>query len=299
MRTNLFSSILLMAVVTLFCQCSKTEFNNFSDVEQMENVPETSKQFGLSVAKELNVTIRNLHKQGVDYSNANETPEFREIFYNDFFKASPSAVKTRSSAATVNITPEEFRRRVNSLTKIQLSFIDRIIKECSASTSEADFYNRLKTINNDIYETVPEVQQERLFNVTSVLYYGMQEIQKLERQGLMIPTQQSNMQHLLLKTRSESGGNFGSNCRKFLATTWAIAVGEPTPAGEIVASVITVLVAGVWLYEVVVCSKSEAGSDCVKYASLCVGSGYECDACYRECMNDGAWPFYKCPIRPY
>lgn len=157
MRTNLFSSILLTAVVMLFCQCSKTELDNFSDVEQMENVPETSRQLGLSVAKELNVTIRNLHKQGVDYSNANETPEFKEIFYNDFFKASPSAVKTRSSAATVNVSPEEFRRRVNSLTKMQLGFIDRIIKECSTSTSEADFYNRLKNINNDIYETVPEV----------------------------------------------------------------------------------------------------------------------------------------------
>lgn len=169
MRTNLFSSILLTAVVTLFCQCSKTEFHNFFDAEQMENIPETSKRLGLSVAKELNVTIRNLHKQGIDYSNANETPEFREIFYNDFFKASPSAVKTRSYAATVNISPKEFRRRVNCLTKIQLDFIDRIIKECSASTSEADFYNRLMTINNDICEAVPEVQQERLFNVTSVL----------------------------------------------------------------------------------------------------------------------------------
>lgn len=124
----------------------------------------------------------------------------------------------------------------------------------------------------------------------------MQEMQKLERQGLMIPTQRSNMQHLLLKTRSESGGDFGSNCRKFLATTWAIAIGEPTPAGEIVASVVTVIVAGVLLYEVVVCARR---INCeTKYAD-CVNSGslpsWKCYDCYRYCQAQNVW---DCP-RPY
>lgn len=124
-----------------------------------------------------------------------------------------------------------------------------------------------------------------------------------------------SIKYSLIKTRSEpggdsgsgtgssggsgTGGSFGDNCRKFLATTWAIAIGEPTPAGEIVAAIATVMVAGVLLYEVVVCAKSNLQKECVKYASLRVGSGYECDACYRECMNNGAWPFYKCPIRSY
>ena len=41
-----------------------------------------------------------------------------------------------------------------------------------------------------------------------------------------------------------------------MAATWAIAVGEPTPTEEIVASVITVYVGAMLLYEVIVCKKS-------------------------------------------
>lgn len=307
MKTNLFSTILLMATVLLFCQCTKTEFDDFPKEEKMENLPESSKQLGLAVAKELNTTIRNLHKQGVDYTTANETPEFKEVFYNDFFKASPSAIKTRSSISDFNINPEEFVRRVNNLTNIQREFLNRIIDECGASTTGDEFYAVLIEINNDIYTTVPEIQQERLFNVTSVLYYSMKEMQKIENQGLMIPTPRSNMKHMLVKTRSESGGSFGETCTKVLATSMAVAIATPIPGDEVVVgAVITavatgyaVYTAGVWLYEYIVCSKRNR-VDCTVLASDCVyykkyGS-YDCNECYRECMNDGAWPYYKCPI---
>lgn len=333
MKPKVLLSMLVMAAVILLNQCTYPEFDSFSDEEQLDKLPESSKQFGLSVAKELNATIRNLHKQGVDYSDANETAEFRKSFYNDFFEASPSAVTTRASVSTMNIGPEEFVRRVNSLTKIQLNFIDRIIKECSASTSETDYYYRLMAINNDIHETVPEIQQERLFNVISVLYYGMKEIQKLECQGMMISTPRSNVKYSLIKTRSEPGGDsgsgtggsggsgtgggssggtggsggtgssFGDNCRKFLATTWAIAIGEPTPAGEIVAAIATVMVAGVLLYEVVVCSKrassdrdycEEKYKDCMednRYSgSNSAGWGKSlCAVCLETCKQSGVW----------
>lgn len=301
MKTNFLSTILLMVIVLLFCQCTKTEFDDFSKEERMENLPESSKQLGLAVAAELNATVRNLHKQGIDYSNANESPEFKEVFYNDFFKASPSAIKTRSSNSDFNISPKEFVRRVNNLTRIQREFLNRIIDECGASKTDDEFYAVLISINSDIYKAVPEIQQERLFNVTSVLYYSMKEIQKLECQGFVIPTPRSNMQQVLVKTRSETGGSFGDTCRKFLATTWAIAIGEPTPAGEIVASVITVVVAGVLLYEVVVCSKSSTGSGsgsnydyCQSKFRSCYSPIFDgCSICLQFCLTQGYWPPYS------
>ena len=68
MRTNLLITILLMTTVLLFCQCSKTEFEDFPSEELIENFPKTSKQLGLAVAKEINGTIRNLHKPAVSFA---------------------------------------------------------------------------------------------------------------------------------------------------------------------------------------------------------------------------------------
>lgn len=86
MKINLFITFLFTAIILLLCQCSRTEFDDLSTEKQKANFPEVAKQFGLAVAKELNETVRNLHKKGTDYSNANETVEFKENFYNDFLK---------------------------------------------------------------------------------------------------------------------------------------------------------------------------------------------------------------------
>lgn len=299
MKTNLLITILLLATVLMFCQCSKTEFEDISNKEQIENFPETSKQFGLAVAKELNGTIRNLHKQGVDYSKANITAEFKESFYTDFFKASSNATKTKSTNSVVTTSPKEFMRRINNLTKIQIDFINRINNECSASTSDTDFYNKLITINNDIYALVPEIQQERLFNITSVLYYSMKEIQNLEAQGLMIPTPRSNMRHLLVKTKSESGGgSFAETCRNVLAASFAVAVATPIPGDEIIVGVTLIgYIAALQLYEYVVCTKKKFPSDdheyCMKLFEQCDKSNTipynQCEQCYRFCMSQGWW----------
>lgn len=88
-------------------------------------------------------------------------PEFKEAFYNDFEKANPTAIKTKSSVSTFSLSSDEFLRRVNNLTKIQVEFINRIVDECGSSTSEFDFYNRLIAINKDIYKTVPQNERNR------------------------------------------------------------------------------------------------------------------------------------------
>lgn len=98
-----------------------------------------------------------------------------------------------------------------------------------------------------------------------------------------------------------SGSSVSSNCRKFLTAVWVIAVGEPTPAGEIVASVITVWVAGELLYEVITCRKNAADINyCIEQYDKCMdgslgnehsgGWGYSiCSRCLDRCRAQGYW----------
>lgn len=77
----------------------------------------------------------------------------------------------------------------------------------------------------------------------------------------MLRTPYNNIKLSKVKTRGpEDGGNIGEWCRKITATVWTIAIGEPTPAGEIVASIVTLAVAGVYVYEVVVCASQQSSN---------------------------------------
>ncbi|MBQ8282181.1 MAG: hypothetical protein IJZ01_01215 [Paraprevotella sp.] len=307
MRRKSFYSILLFTFCILFCQCNNTDF----DVEKQTIIkwPETSKQLGLAVAKELSSTIKILHKKGTDYSNANDSQEFKELFYNDFFNANPNYINIKNTNSIFNIDSKDFVKQLNNLTKIQRFFLDRIIEECSASVSVNDFYSKILAINNDIYRTVPEIEQERLFNVTSVLFHCMKEIQSLEESGLMIPTPRTKIKHILLKTRSETNNNISEVCIEVLATSMAVALATPIPGDEfIVGGVITavatgnaIISAGVWLYEYIVCKKSTNSVNCQEYFEKCYSPIQDgCSICLQFCLTQGYWPPYlthKCEIK--
>ncbi len=63
------------------------------------------------------------------------------------------------------------------------------------------------------------------------------------------------------------------------------------------------MVGGAMLYAVLLCLPGDTSpkDDCVELASKCVDEkvdySIDCSACYRECMNDGRWPYYKCPLK--
>lgn len=150
----------------------------------------------------------------------------------------------------LGFTDLEIAERKQQLTDIQIQFVERIIKESEESKSHEELIRRLLVINKDIHSVVPNIQQERLCNVTSVLYYALKEIDVLEREGYVINGKINTLAGPRLKSFSEDadGGTViigGKSCSRFLATVWSIAIGEPTPLGEIVASVITVVVGGV------------------------------------------------------
>ena len=80
-----------------------------------------------------------------------------------------------------------------------------------------------KKVLADIF---PEIEQERLLYITSALYYGIGEIQNLEKQGQMLITPQTKFRMRRVKTRSESGGDdFWGTCRSIYSAVAPYVVG--------------------------------------------------------------------------
>lgn len=140
------------------------------------SIPVRSQKLGKAVAKELRGIVTSLNEMGVDYSDANGSHEFKEQFYRNLNQTlSPGLLRSTDTISQTQMSPEVFIEKVKNLTELQIRFIEQIIKECGKSTSYDDFSKRLLAINKDITSSVPEIQQERLYNVTAVLYYGMNE----------------------------------------------------------------------------------------------------------------------------
>lgn len=286
---------LAFTFVTLNC-CS-----DFGSSNQLHEtgllLPKDIEEFGESVADNLRSTVISMHKSGIDYSDADDSEDFLNRYYSDFCHANPimndPIYKSQLEALS---DPQIFLQGYMALTEIQKEFINRIIEDVENSSSYEEIHKNLIRINKDIYSDVPEIQQERLLKIVSVIFFCCTELQNLEKQGQMIPTPQSELRRI--KTRSEFDDiedNWGSTCRTFLATVWAIAVGEPTPLGEIVAAVYTVYIAGRLFYEVVVCNRSSSNynycqerfEDC--YSPIPDG----CSQCLQYCLQHGYWPPYS------
>lgn len=304
-KKQILISLFLMSL--LLCNCSIRENELFNDVKIPEKtfLPANIEEYGKKVATELHTTVRNLNKLGVDYSNADSSVAFKDHFFNDYYEA--SSIKTQEKTIKPKpMSPKIFAERLNSLTQIQIEFIDRIINEYDKSTSYPDFEERLININKDICSKVPEIQQERLFTITAILYYGFKEIRNLEEQGLMPRTPQSEMQFLRLKSASaESGGSFGGKCRQISAYVWNLAVGAIYYTGEVVAEVSTTAVAGATLLLVVLCIPGDTEDNrtmCTNKYEDCISAGGPwtrpnsggagqtmCNACRVYCIATGTW----------
>ena len=329
-----------------------TEFTSPKDeVQDMKiELPKSSDDFGQAVADEIEVTVKKLVEMNVDYSDANGSKEFHDRFYNDFCQANPNLAKKRLRGETTlpTISPEQFAEGYASLTETQIKFVHKIIEECDRSTSDHDLLVRLISLRDEIYAEVPQIEQERLLNVISVLFYSIQELNHLAAQGMTLKTTNNTSSFPRLRNSSEGSGshntdeengwfdewldnnnenkedndpdtgNVMAGCSSFLVPIWSIAVGEPTPGGEIVASVTTVVtLTGALLYHVVTCVRdyndsheevngsSELDFCYKKYIESMNGKndwndkhsggwGFsECYNCWEQCKANGYW---KCPV---
>lgn len=293
--------------VTIFLQGCSTDDNMFDPLQGDKMIfPAQSQELGKEVAKELRGIVSRLNEMGVDYSDADSSPEFKQRFYEDINKVASSGFpEDRTSISQIQMSPDEFVKGINNLTGVQIEFIERIIEECGKSTSHEDLSRRLISINKDISISVPKIEQERLFNVTAILYYGTNEIRNLEIQGQMIPTPYNTVRPTRLRTGEESGGGggFWGQCREISEYAWTLAIGAIYYTGEVVKSV-------TWnpamsLVAVVLCF--QGGTDfCHNFSVKCVEKGWknvggqwikmECDQCYRSCVQNGYWNHSSCPL---
>ena len=118
-------------------------------------------------------------------------------------------LRITNTISQTQMSPEVFIEKVKNLTELQIRFIERIIEECGESTSYDDFSKRLLAINKDISSSIPEIQQERLYNITAVLYYGMGEIENLEKQGQILSTPYNGVQPVHRRSMQGVGGGDG------------------------------------------------------------------------------------------
>lgn len=319
------ANYLITLFVLLMHGCTHDYIENdmhFSNANKLTGIglPDDIENFGRAVAIGIKTTIYNMIEQGVDYSEIPDSVNFRERFYADWCAANPKINETRSTEMNFpyRMSASEFAERYKMLTTTQIEYIHKIIKECKLSFSSMDLLNRLIIIKNDISLYVPEFEQERLLYVISVLYYGVKMISELEAEGLMLntPYNYHKLQLSNIRTRAEMGPIatvVPEGCRSFLATVWTIAVGEPTPLGDIVALVTTAYVGGMMVYEIIACTKNSSEEEeekenreyCIDKYVECIdtrpdwakehsgGFGYSiCDRCFDYCITQKYW---QCP----
>lgn len=319
MRKLLF---IVFSVALLMQGCSQSDiFMDEQYVSEKEIVrediefPKHIEAFGKGVAKEIEVTVGNLNDLNIDYSEIADSTNFREKFYKDWYNANPTVAKTRAAGTTYPLdmmSATEFMEKYNSLTNVQLEFIQKIIGQCKKSRSDQDLLYKLIDLNKEIHVQVPEIEQERLLNIIAVLYYGLQKVSYLEAQGLMLKTPYNSIKLSKVKTRSgnENIGSIVGYCRDLTGTIWAIALAEPSPYGEVGATAGTVLIwvgaAAAITYAVISCNEVEKNSNeefCMEKYLKCTetkygdahtgGWGYTmCHRCYDYCIMQGVW---SCP----
>lgn len=299
---------LSLGVLLLGCSVKDDSIGLFNDNEPQ--FPSHIEKCGKELAKNIEQTVAILNKQGVDYSDADYSQEFYERFYTDWLGAASIISKNQRSVIRPEVDPLILVEKYRNLTPVQRQFIKRIETEGSQSRSYEEFCTIIKKINQDIYNEVPKIEQERLLLMTSFLYYGLSKIYHLQTQGKMLITPQTNLQLAMVKTRSESGsGGFWQTCRKIFETTCSYVVGAVVATGEVVTSISLEMVGGAMLYAVLLClpgdtsAKEEIRKYCNDEFEKCQvpgspwaqdnGAGFSmCRRCQEYCLSSGIW---DCP----
>jgi len=195
-----------------------------------------------------------------------------------------------SSHVSVNYEKiDEFNSSVSKFSKKQLEILGKIAKAKNKSKSYIAFSKRLAKINNEIHKNVPKNEQDRLFYITSALYYGLKEINNLVRDGVLPGnpegeglTLSSLVRLKCANTEEDPEESSWWNDPESLAGVWALAVAEPTPVGEAVALVLTGIVGSYYVITRADCIAAYV--DCVLYSS-----NNNCSDCLHYCIVQGNW----------
>jgi len=294
--------IFLLVVLFLF-SCEKELFDE--DISLSNKITYELEEAGMDVAKRLHDTAIYLNNGNYDYWDAKDNDEFRERFYTDFLLLNGVDTASITYYDIKEYVSQNFHRNYTLLTPIQVKYIEEIISICDSHILSYQVRReKLCAVIDEINFTVSKNERERLLYICSVMYYALKEIESLEEMDMLLRTDENSI--LLPLTRSEnieSGEGFFNTCRTFATSVWTIAVGEPTLYGEIVASIVTVVLAAASiLYYVTVCPAEvncqAKYEECEQYypeyaAQHSGGYGYSmCARCFEYCQFQNVW---DCP----
>lgn len=227
----------------------------------------------------------------------NEIKEWGELFAANLSCATVEAkqnqllksVNTLSLESANYANFDEFNKNLSKFSKKQLEIFGKIVKAKNKSKSYIAFSKKLAKINDEIYETVPVNEQDRLLYITSTLYFGLKEINKLVKDGVLPGNSEgaevtlSSLVRLKSATTEEDPDEESWwNDPESLATVWALAIAEPTPIGEGVALVLTGIVGSYYVITRADCISAYV--DCVLYSS-----NNNCSDCLHYCIVQGDW----------
>lgn len=185
-------------------------------------------------------------------------------------------------------------------------------------------------INKDIESKVPKIEQERLYKIISVLYYGLGEFDSLYKMGLFV-TESRNLTSPRLKSFSEDGDGGGNNdggiwasCKEAFSITTAFIIGASNTAGEVVTAAGTkvvqagtvvagtTLTAAATVFFGVLCLHSDSSPswtrDCQRWLNACITKGWktvngkpvkmQCEQCNFYCTHspERGWDHSNCPL---
>lgn len=312
--------LLIFGIIIIMQGCSKTKYQSPQlETEANTGFTKENKIYGKAIAAQIRNIVTNLHNDGYDYSILKNKSNAKEQFYKDVLAVSPEINTANSPKVTsIDINPAILEQRMNELTSVQLAFIEKINLKFKNSKSNAQFINELLIVNREIQENVPEIQKERLLNFTAMLYYGLNELMLLEKEGQFVNggiTNKIQGPRLKASVEDSDGGGSGGSCRELVNQVEAFIYATAASTGEVVTQVTTktVTVSGslVMMFVGILCLKGDNSSAtyhqrmCDNYRDRCVDQNLnkpypqrmECNNCWTRCRNGEPWPYSVCPVQ--
>lgn len=313
---NKFAVLTVIMVSFLFFQCQKDWIEETKEEIIEPYFPQESKEWGQLFASNLNYATKQAKQQKIKFNDKEQIYLSTQMSSIDFLQ------KNRLKSAKVSFleqdlceinhkATEHLKNNVFSLSEKQEEILELIANAKKESDSYIAFSNRLAEINDLILKIVPDKEQSRLFFVTSTLYYGLKEINNLVSEGIIPGTPEGESLTLSSLVRLKStnieddtdGGSWWCNddSGSMLASVWLIALAEPTPAGEIVATGATIIIGGILLYEFIgscidYIENNIDVDECIQLYVICTDNTpyYPCDDCLHFCRSNGYWDFSRC-----
>ena len=329
MKKILFIITILLVSTTLY-MCTADGFSNTETTSKIEPIfSENALEWGNLFGENMIYITKKLKNDKKNFKNRTQLNEFflknTTNFYNKNGEGKLKNFKKNNSNLTREDIGDIISKNIKPLTENQKRVLKQIAEARNKSKSYIEFSNKLATINNNIYSTVPKNEQKRLFFVTSSLYFGLKAMNEMAKQGI-IPGKPEGVENRLTLARLGLGLNLAfaqsesdppstdsswwdaSSGTTTLGTIWIVALAEPTPFGEVGASAATIVI-GSWLAAQIIYDfatdiydsyhsgssyDEETADHCQRLYQLCYG--YKCATCLQFCNTQGYWDFDNCPL---